>query len=161
MSRKRLLVTAALVVLGLAVSSIRPAAAPADELVNVTLQIPAQVYPNPCTPGDVVVVRATLHIVYYVRADGQGGYHVTQLVREQGTGASPLTRIAYQASDTYDHSFYAGAPFPVTDTITHDLVLASRGSAPNLLMSYDLHTTVNALGVPTATVDNVRLSCTG
>ncbi|MDQ3874170.1 MAG: hypothetical protein M3322_01270 [Actinomycetota bacterium] len=160
--RKLLFAVTVLVVLGVTAGSlVRPSAATANELVNVTLQIPAQVYPNPCTPGDIVTVRGTLHIVYYVRSDGQGGFHVTQLVDEKGTGWSALTGMTYRASDRYSHSFYAGAPFPVTDTLTHDTVLASRGSAQNFLMTYEIHTTVNALGVPTATVENVRLSCNG
>lgn len=65
-------------------------ASTAGELVDVTLQIPASVYPNPGNPPDVVTVRGTLHIVYYVRADRQGGYHVNQLVDEKGTGTSAL-----------------------------------------------------------------------
>lgn len=61
----------------------------------------------------------------------------------------------------YDHSFYAGAPFPATDTVRHQLVLASRGTTKNLLMGYRLHTTVSAAGLPAATADNVRLQCAG
>jgi hypothetical protein len=64
-------------------------------------------------------------------------------------------------SDTRDHSFYAGAPFPVTDTETRSVELVSQAGTPNLVMHYGLHTTVNAAGVPTATVDNLRLACAG
>ena len=136
-------------------------AAPGGELVNVTLRIPAEVRPNPCTPADVVSLSGTLHIVIYVRGDGQGGYHVTLLVSERLQGRSLTTSESYVASDVYDHSFYAGGPFPVTDTTTHSVELVSRGDSPNLIMGYTLHTTVTANGVPTATITNVRLDCQG
>lgn len=129
--------------------------------VNVTLNIPADVRPNPCTPGDVVNVSGTLHIVYYVRDDGQGGFHLDQLVNEKASGASLTTAERYRLSDTYDHSFYARPPFPSTDTQTHSVELVSQGGSPNLIMGYTLHTTVNAGGVPTASVDNTRLECAG
>ncbi len=162
MNRKLLLVATVLAVLGVAAGSlVRPSAAPAEELVNVTLQIPADVHPNPCTEGDFVNVSGTMHIVFYERADNQGGYHMNLLVDEKGTGTSALTGTTYQASDRYDKSFYAGAPFPTTYTFTHVTVLASQGTEPNLLMSHDVHATFTAGGVPTAWVDNVRLSCTG
>ncbi len=131
------------------------------ELLNVTLRIPAEVRPNPCTPGDVVNLSGILHLIIYIRGDGQGGYHVTLLVSERLQGRSLTTSEAYVASDVYDHSFYAGGPFPVTDTTTHSVELVSRGDSPNLLMSYTLHTTVSATGVPTATITNVRLDCQG
>jgi hypothetical protein len=149
-----------LAALGAAASLATPPTSRA-EVVNVTLNIAADPRPNPCSPGDVVNLSGRLHIVYYVRADRQGGFHLSQLVDEKARGISFLTNLSYQGSDTYTHSFYAGAPFPVTDTMTHSILLTSRGAAQNLLMGYDLHTTVNATGIPTATVDNVRLSCTG
>ena len=133
----------------------------AGEVVNVTLRIPADVRPNPCTPGDVVNLSGILHTVIYVRSDGQGGYHVNLLVAQRLRGPSLTTSEFYVASDVYDHSFYAGAPFPVTDTTTHKTELVSRGDSPNLLMAYELHTTVNANGVPTATITNMRLECKG
>ena len=137
------------------------ATASGGELVNVTLRIPAEVRPNPCTPADVVSLSGILHIIIYVRGDGQGGYHVTLLVDERLQGRSLTTSELYVASDVYDHSFYAGGPFPVTDTTTHSVELVSKGDSPNLLMGYTLHTTVTASGVPTATITNVRLDCQG
>lgn len=137
-----------------------PAAA-AGGPVNVTLNIPADPRPNPCTPTDVVNVSGTLHIVYDVRSDGQGGFHINQLIDEKANGASLTTGVSYVLSDSYDHGFYAGAPFPVTDTVTQSVALVSQAATPNLIMHYDVHTTVNAAGVPTATVDNYRLDCAG
>jgi hypothetical protein len=135
--------------------------ATAEEVVNVTLNMPADPRPNPCVDGDLVSLSGTLHIVYYVRTDGQGGFHVNQILSEKLSGQGLVSGDFYQASDSFDHSFYAGAPFPTTDTMVHQLVLASRSGTDNLLMGYTVHTTVSAQGVPTATVDNIRMQCTG
>jgi len=150
-------------VLGMSMSGVMrvPLATAAGGPVNVTLNIPADVRPNPCTPGDFVNVSGTMHIVYYVRDDGQGGFHLDQLVDEKGSGVSLTTGENYRLGDNYGHSFYARPPFPSNDTQTHSVELVSQGSSPNLIMGYTLHTTVNAGGVPTASVDNVRLDCAG
>jgi hypothetical protein len=145
------------VVLGIAHASAAAAGGP----VNVTLNIPADPRPNPCMPGDVVNVSGRLHIVYYVRSDGTGGFHLDQLVDEKADGASLTTGVRYLLSDTYGHSFYAGSPFPTVDTMTHSVELVSQAATPNLIMGYTLHTTVTAGGVPTATVDNIRFNCAG
>jgi hypothetical protein len=137
------------------------ATASAQEPVNVTLNIPADVRPNPCAPYDFVNLSGTLHIVYYVRSDGQGGFHLDQLVSEQATGTSLTTGDAYQASDTEDTSWYTSPPFPSTTTHVHQVGLVSRGAADNFLMRYRLHTTLTMGGVPTAAVDAVELDCTG
>lgn len=157
------LVVAAAAVLGVLLSGVvrAPSATAAGGPVNITLNIPADVRPNPCTPGDVVNVSGTMHIVYYVRDDGQGGFHLDQLVDEKGNGVSLTTGENYRLADNYDHSFYARPPFPSNDTQTHSVELVSQGGSPNLIMGYALHTTVNAGGVPTASVDNVRLDCAG
>jgi len=136
------------------------ASAAQEEVVNVTIRIPADVRPNPCTPGDVVTLSGELHIVIYMRSDERGGYHVNQLLAEKLQGRTATGEL-YVASDVYGSSFYAGAPLPVTNTITHSVELVSKGESPNLLTRYDVHTTVNAAGVPTATVTNIRTECTG
>jgi hypothetical protein len=127
--------------------------------VNVTLKIPADVRPNPCTPGDFVNVSGTLHIVYYVREDGSGGFHVDQLVREHARGTSLTTGIGYLLSDTHDESWQASAGVAHTSILTSTLV--SQAGTDNFLMRVRMHTTINALGVPTAAVDEVTLECAG
>jgi hypothetical protein len=135
--------------------------ASAEEVVNVTLNIPADPRPNPCAAGDLVSLSGTLHIVYYVRSDGQGGYHLNQLLSEKLSGQAFMSGDTYQGSDSYDHSFYARAPFPTADTMVHSLLLVSRSGTDNLVMGYTIHTTVSAQGVPTAQVTDIRLQCTG
>jgi hypothetical protein len=131
------------------------------ETVNTTMNIPANVRDNPCMPGDVVNTSGTLHIVLSTRTDSRGGHHVNMHTNEEGKGQSLTTGVSYLASEVRDESWYAGAPFPTTHTTTHSLLLVSQASTPNLVLRYTLHVTVNALGVPTATVENVRTECAG
>jgi hypothetical protein len=144
----------------LAVAIVPATAARAEDVVNVTLNIPADPRPNPCT-GDLVSLSGTMHIVYYVRSDQQGGFHVNQLVDEKLSGQGVLSGDGYQGNDSFDHSWYARPPFPTTDTVVHQVVLASRSGSDNFLMRYRLHTTIAVTGVPTARMSDVALECTG
>jgi hypothetical protein len=138
-----------------------PPARAAGGPVNVTLNIPADVRPNPCRSGDFVNLSGRLHILIYTRSDGMGGFHLQSINDETASGRSLVTGIKFNGSDRYAHYFYAGAPFPAVDTYQHDLRLTSQGSEDNFLMRLQMHLTVNALGVPTAVVDNWTLECTG
>src|SRR4051812_30514934 len=69
--------------------------------VNVTMNIPADLRENPCTMApDTVNVSGTLHIVYYVRGDGSGGYHVNETTDERAKGQSLVTSVNYLLSET-------------------------------------------------------------
>ncbi len=140
----------------------RSAPAPASaegELVNVTLNIPADVRQNPCN-GEFVNLSGRLHIVFSVRTDSQGGYHVTQQTDEAARGTGLTSGDTYVGSDNKMESWDAKPPFPQVYTTTHSILLASNGNAPNFLFLYVLHTTVTAAGVPSATVDQFQTKCT-
>lgn len=153
-----LAVLAAGVVLGCAGSA---SAAPAGGPVNVTIKIPADVRPNPCSPGDVIVLSGVMHILIFTRADGSGGYHVDNQVQLHGSGTSLGTGVQYVGHDSSLHSFYAGAPFPVADTTTYSTGLHGRGPTDDFVMEVTIHTTVNANGEATAMPVKVDLKCVG
>lgn len=137
-----------------------PAPASAEgELVNVTLNIPADVRQNPCN-GEFVNLSGRLHIVLSVRTDNAGGYHVTQQTDEVARGTGLTSGDTYVASDNKMESWDAKPPFPQIYTTTHSILLASNGTAPNFLFLYAVHTTVTAAGIPSATVDNFQTRCT-
>jgi hypothetical protein len=156
-----ILVALALPLLAVVTDLHRPAPAWAANVVNVTIRIPAQVEPNPCTPGDLVVLSGQLRILIAMTADGQGGYHVTQSADEKLAGASLVTKVKYVASKTEEWTWYAGTPFPAINTHTIDSELVSLADTDNFLAHVTLHTTVTATGVPTVTVDRVVLECNG
>jgi hypothetical protein len=143
-----------------AVGLVRAPAAAADQLVNVTLNIPADVRTNPCN-GEFVNLSGQLHIVYYVRADNSGGYHLTQQTNEAARGTGLTSGATYSGSEDTSESWYSSPPYPQVYTTTHSLMLASNGAQPNFLLQYAIHTTITAAGVPTATVDHVQTKCTG
>jgi hypothetical protein len=139
-----------------------PATAHAANVVNVTIHVPATVLTNTCTPvPDEVAVTGDIHIVISLTADTHGGYHTDESINSQFSGQSLVTGIGYQAADTTENSFYAGAPFPVINTVLDYSRMLSQTATANFLLSFQLHTTVNATGTPTATVDHVRVACTG
>jgi hypothetical protein len=144
---------------GLLVPLASTAPAGAENVFNVTLQLAADVRPNPCTPGDFVNFQGTLHMVMSVTTDTRGGYHVGMEKNWVLGGKSITTGIAYRGSQTKVESMYVGSG--MTATTTDDIQLLSQGSSDNFLAHANTHVTVNAAGVPTATVDNLRFECSG
>ena len=151
----------ALPLLAVAADLHRPTPARAANVVNVTIRIPAQVEPNPCTPGDLVALSGQLHILLSITEDPQGGYHVSETAREKLAGASLVTGVKYGASKTETWSWFAGTPFPAVNTHTIDSELVSQAGTDNFIAHTTIHTTINANGVPTVTVDAIRLECAG
>jgi hypothetical protein len=139
----------------------QPAPAWAANVVNATIRIPARVEPNPCTQGDLVALSGQLHIVLSITEDGQGGYHVSETAKEMLAGASLVTGVKYGASKTDTWTWFAGTPFPAVNTHTIDSELVSQAGTDNFVAHTTIHTTINAAGTPTVTVDNVRLECAG
>jgi len=137
----------------------RPAAA--ANVVNVTIHVPASVQTNPCFPTDVVNLSGDIHIVITTTADSSGGYHVVNQLNSQLSGASITTGTKYVNSENQGEDWYARPPFPAIDTHTYDFVLISQSNTDNYVLHMTMHETVNADGVPTATVDYFSMDCQG
>jgi hypothetical protein len=143
----------------LAVLAIAPAAQAANE-VNYTVHVPASVQTNPCFPGDVLNLNGDVHIVISWTQSG-AGYRMNNHVNSLLSGASITTGTRYVNSEDQDDSWFAGAPFPTVHTHTYDFDLLSKGGTANYVMHMTMHETVNALGVPTAAVDQFQTDCRG
>jgi hypothetical protein len=156
-----LLLAAAVSLTLLATELGRPTPALAENVVNVTFHVPAQVEINPCTPGDIVNLSGDIHIVITTTTDNQGGYHVTNHLNSQLSGASILTGLKYTNSTTNDEDWYARPPWPAVHTHTYDFELISQTGFDNYVLHMTMHETVDANGVPTATVDNFSMDCKG
>jgi NMD protein affecting ribosome stability and mRNA decay len=139
----------------------RPSPALAENVVNVTFHVPAQVEINPCTPGDIVNLSGDIHVVITTTADRRGGYHVTNSLNSQLSGASIVTGLKYTNSTTEEEEWYASSPFPAVHTHTYDFELVSQTGVDNYVLHMTTHETVDANGVPTATVDNFSMDCKG
>jgi hypothetical protein len=133
----------------------------AANVTNTTIHVPASVQTNPCFPTDVVNLSGDIHITITTTNDRRGGYHVTNHLNSQLSGASILTGLKYTNSTTNDEEWYARPPFPAVHTHTYDFELVSQTGFDNYVVHMTMHETVNANGVPTATVDKFSMDCKG
>lgn len=135
-----------------------PLSAAAANTVNTTIQNPADLRVNPCTPGDWINFQSTLHIVLHATTT-RNGYSVGAQNNWVASGRSIVTGVAYRGAQTTEKSAHVGAGETVTwiDTVS----LVSQAATEDLLMHATYHVTVNAAGVPAAFVDSVRLECKG
>jgi hypothetical protein len=74
---------------------------------------------------------------------------------------SITTGTKYLNSENQEDEWYARPPFPTIHTHTYDFLLVSQSNTPNYVVHMTMHETVNAQGVPTATVDKFSMSCQG
>jgi hypothetical protein len=151
-----LLLAVPLAVLGIGIHS-----AAAANVVNVTIHVPAQEEINPCFPTDVVNLNGDIHIVITTTADSAGGYRVNNHLNSQLSGASITTGTKYVNSENKEDEWYARPPYPAIHTQTYDFLLVSQSNTPNYVLHMTMHETVNAQGVPTATVDRFSMDCQG
>lgn len=143
------------------VAVLSPSPARAENVVNVTFHVPAQIEINPCAPGDIVNLNGDIHVVIASTSDGAGGYHMKMHLNSQLSGVSITTGTRYVNSENNEDEWYARAPFPAIHTNTYDFLLISRSGTDNYVLHMTMHETVNANGVPTATVDRFSMDCKG
>jgi hypothetical protein len=155
--RVPVLLTAALAMVGVTVAAPR---ARASTDYNTTIHVPAAVMEDPCVPGDVLNLNGDLHILMTTTASG-AGYKATYHLNSQLSGTGIVTGLRYVNSEDQDEEWFAGAPFPVVHTHTYSFDLLSQSGADNYVMYVTMHETVDAMGVPTATVDRVATDCRG
>ncbi len=135
--------------------------ASAANVTNTTIHVPASVQTNPCFPTDVINLSGDIHIVITTTADSAGGYRVNNHLNSQLSGVSITTGTKYVNSEDQDDEWYARPPFPTVHTHTYDFLLLSQSNTPNYVVHMTMHETVNANGVPTATVDKFSMDCQG
>jgi hypothetical protein len=130
--------------------------------VNVTFHVPASVQTNPCVvPKDVVNLSGDIHVVITTTSAGNGSYRVNNHLNSELSGASITTGTKYVNSENQDDEWYARPPFPAVHTHTYDFLLVSQSGTDDYVLHMTMHETVNANGVPTATVDKFSMDCKG
>jgi hypothetical protein len=155
------LVRLLLLAIPLAVLAIGVQPSTAATVVNYTFHVPASVQTNPCYTADLVNLSGDIHVVITTTADSNGGYRVDNHLNSQLSGASITTGTKYVNSENQEDEWYARSPFPAIHTHTYDFLLVSQSNTPNYVVHMTMHETVNAQGVPTATVDNYSMDCQG
>ena len=106
---------------------------------------------NPCN-GEGVTVDGQTILTLTSQTSASGNFHVTMETVTKGKGVAALTGTDY-VIDSRD--FTETELGPATETTTlHKQVYNSQGTLPNFVNHKTMHVTVNALGVPSATVAN-------
>jgi len=113
---------------------------------------------NPCT-GEPVAINGTLDTIVQVTPDASGGFHDKIHTTSKGTGVGLFSATRYVYSEEFDSEMTVAGATTQTQTLNH--FLTSAGTADNFFFKMTLHLTVNAMGVPTASVDNFDSGCRG
>jgi hypothetical protein len=126
---------------------------------NTIIPIPPNtVIFDTCT-GEGVLVTGTIHRVTTTTVDASGGTHTEMHFNVQGvSGVGLTTGIRYRGIHTETHSSNSSGDGASELTTVIDIKLISEGSTSNLTSRFVLiHTTINANGTVTATIDNMTL----
>jgi hypothetical protein len=129
------------------------------DLVNVTLQVPATVYDNPCA-DEPVALHGDIHILVGTRTDQGGHVHYLSTWNASYSGNGLISGTPYTASERKQESWTA-SELPASHTATSVVKLISKGAAPNAFLYTTMTTTIDANGVPTANIDAVSVKCRG
>jgi hypothetical protein len=104
--------------------------------------------PIPCT-GEWVEIVGEFQAINQVVTDGSGGFHVTWTWNIKGTGTGSFGNT-YRYTHTSPDRINVGADdLPFTHTIADHVVAVSKGSAPNFILHFTIHKTINNNGVVT------------
>ena len=117
---------------------------------------------NPCN-GETVVVQGEATALIHTNVDDAGGTHATFVLRAtELTATAPNgTPLDYRVIIRDSASFeQVGSGEVFTTTQTAQLLIISPDSAPNAVAHAVIHLTV-VDGEPTATVEFLRVDCTG
>lgn len=128
---------------------------------TTNVEIPINQTVTDCN-GQPVVISGTAHMVVHFTVDGHGGTHAVIHTNYQDVTGTSQTNpaITYRAVNTSHQTFNSNVP-QSEFTSTENVRLVSSGSTDNLIIQITAHTTINALGVATATVTNMAVKCTG
>ena len=131
----------------------------AGDLVNVTFNIPATVYDNPCA-GEQVGLHGDMHILIATRTDQGGNVHYLSTYHASYSGTGLISGTPYIASERKQESWTASR-LPASHTSTSVVKLISKGAAPNAFLYTTVTTTIDADGVLTPDFDSASVKCRG
>jgi hypothetical protein len=137
----------------------KPTLAQVAHTTNVTIDVPAVVYDNACI-GEPVALHGSLHLVVGIASDQAGGSHIGSHLNGSYTGTGLVSGVRYRASDN-QQDVWNTRELPGSHTITMRTRLISQGGVDNAFLFTIVTTTIDADGVPTATVDNQWVECRG
>jgi hypothetical protein len=124
------------------------------------------VFANPCSgvAGDKIVLTGNVALEIQTTIDDNGGVHMEETATPAPGGLSgvgTLSGVQYQAVGMAHFSTQQPGPPPVVIGQERNFRFISQGSEPNLLLTFELHETVNANGVVTVLLTNLTATCAG
>ena len=131
----------------------------AAHTTNVTIKVPAVVYDNSCVE-EPIALHGSLHLVLTIGSDQAGGFHIGSHLNASYAGTGLESGVPYRASDTKEEVWNT-RELPDSHTTTMVTRLISQGGVDNAFLFTTITTTVDAEGVPTATVSDQRVECRG
>jgi len=150
-----------LVLLGLTMSA-SPAVAAQDQAMTIVLTDPFFTA-NPCTTiPDPVTLTGTMRMTFTVvglAANGMPDTYLKEVGSDlKGVGDVTLSPYVVTQTDTFNQDTMPSGT-TVIDTIVHENVI-SHGIAPDFRLHVTIHLTVNSQNTPTASVSDIRPTCT-
>ena len=131
----------------------------------------AMTIPGPCVSTDVITLTGRMVVTFYQRPDGAGGTHITfrTVTKAQGSNQDLINPKNYVMNDENVTDFNAPSSGSLDETqvINQGVIRQGEttgdnifiGSGDDFMGKTTIHFTVNALGVPTATVTDQRFAC--
>lgn len=108
--------------------------------------------------GELVELSGSLHILSHVTLDGSGGFRSKSHFQPQGVrGAGQTTGAKYQGAGVTQDQFVGKVGS--THTFINNFRIIGPGPGNNLTVHQNVHLTINARGVVTASVSNTRAAC--
>lgn len=151
-------VTSLLVTIAITLAGVTPATA----AVTANLSIPLDLFVFvPCAAGgagEMVELTGPLHVVMALTANQAGGFTVVAHFQPQGvSGIGFTTGLRYNATGETDETFTVNAG--QTDTFVNNFKIIGQGPNNNFMVHENVHITINANGIVTASVDNLSVLC--
>jgi hypothetical protein len=131
----------------------------------------AMAIPGPCVSTDVISLTGRMVITFYGRPDGSGGQHITfrTVTKLQGTNQDLINPKKYVMNDenVTDTNIPSGGSYDQTQVINQGVIRQGEttgdniflGSGDDFMLKTTIHFTVNANGIPTAAVNDMRQAC--
>jgi hypothetical protein len=112
-----------------------------------------------CT-NEQVLLTGTFNVVTHSFTNATGFHQHFQLSLSEGKGVGETTGISYIMTQTVQAFDYAGeVPALISEVVGTNLI--GQGSAPNQVVKFQLHITVDAQGNVTAFIDSASTTCEG
>jgi hypothetical protein len=145
-----------------------PKIANAQGPIVVDTPVPAMVIVSPCIAGEFINVSGRITTAIYTRTSGTTTHFTFRTITKlQGVTVDLVNPKKYVLNDEDVQEFNQGAATEATNEINQ--VLIRQGEAPgdinlggfgdDFKAKTKVHFTINALGTPTASVNDITFSC--